>query len=457
MICELRLTDAAVVYGGTLLNPDCTFDNVCIDSRTISQGDLFVALQGDRFDAHQFLSDVADRASGLVVSKADKSLNIPQWVVEDTTGALGQLARMRRDQFDGLLIAITGSSGKTSVKEMISSILRQSKLVHATAGNLNNHIGVPLTVLSMQADTEVAVVEMGASGAGDIGYLCEVARPHIAIINNIQHAHIEGFGSIEGVASAKAEIYAGLIPSGTAVINIDLPWSEQWLNSLDGNPSITFSLDQTDADFFAENIETLNSGCCRFELCTGGDTNSSRQIVELPVPGIHSVKNALAAAACAAAVGVDLQQIAVGLSAVEPVAGRLKTIQLNADIRLIDDTYNANPDSFRAAIDVLGATTGYRVLVMGDMAELGDRAVELHQQVGDYALQCGIDVMYSVGILSSVASDQFGGNHYGSKEALATDLMRAIRGHQSVTILVKGSRSAGMEKVVEILSDGEMC
>jgi UDP-N-acetylmuramoyl-tripeptide--D-alanyl-D-alanine ligase len=456
MITELRLTDAAVAYGGTLLNPDCTFNDIAIDSRKISQGDLFVALKGERFDAHQFLSDIADKASGLVVSAADKSLNLPQWVVEDTTQALGQLARMQRDQFDGLLIAITGSNGKTSVKEMVSSILRQSKSVHATTGNLNNHIGVPLTLLSMQADTEVAVIEMGASGAGDINYLCDVAKPHVALINNIQHAHIEGFGSIEGVASAKAEIYEGLVPSGTAVVNIDLPWSQKWLNSLEDKQIIRFSLDQTDADFYAENIEILSNGCCRFDLCQSGDKEIFRQVVEMPIPGIHSVKNALAAAACTAAVGIDIKQIAAGLIAFEPVAGRLKTIQLTTDIKLIDDTYNANPDSFNAAIDVLRASAGYRVLIMGDMAELGDRGVELHQQVGDYASECGIDAMCTVGILSSVASDQFGGSHYESKEALVADLMKSIRNHQSATILVKGSRSAGMEKVVELLSNWEM-
>jgi len=452
---ELRLTDAAVAFGGTLLNPDCTFNNVSIDSRTIAKGELFVALKGERFDAHQFLPDIADKASGLVVSTADKSLPLPQWVVADTTEALGQLARMRRDQFEGVLIAITGSSGKTSVKEMISSILRQSRSVHATMGNLNNHIGVPLTLLSMPANTDSAVIEMGASGAGEISYLCAIAQPDIALINNIQHAHIEGFGSIEAVASAKGEIYSGLQAEGTAVINMDLPWLESWQQSLAGRQFITFSLNQTNADFYAQNIEPLNHGGCRFQLCTGGDS-PARQLIELPLPGLHSVKNALAAAACGAAAGADLEQIAMGLSVVKPVSGRLNAVQLSAAITLIDDTYNANPDSFKAAIDVLSANTGYRVLVMGDMGELGDKAVELHQQVGAYALRCGINAMYSVGLLSSVASKEFGGCHFDSKEALVTDLKRAIADRESVTILVKGSRSSGMEKVVKILSDKGM-
>ena len=453
MISEFRLTDAALAFGGTLLNPDCDFSQVSIDSRNLADGDLFVAIKGERFDGHAFLSDIALKASGLVVSNPDKNLPVTQWVVEDTTKALGQLAQMNRDRFEGQLIAVTGSSGKTSVKEMIAAIHAQSVKVHATNGNLNNHIGVPLTLLSMDADADIAVIEMGASGAGEIAYLCTIAKPDITLVNNIQHAHIEGFGSIEGVASAKAEIYSGLDANGTAVVNLDLSWSKQWLKSLSNHRCLTFSTEHKDADIYADNIEALVGGCYRFELCSGGHKLS----LDLPMPGLHSVKNAVAAAACAIASGIGLEQIARGLSAVKPVSGRLNSYQLSPDAMLIDDTYNANPDSFKAAIDVLSASAGRRVLVMGDMAELGDRAVELHQQVGDYASKCGIDALCTVGILSSIAADQFGGNHYASKEALAADLMKNIRGHQPVTILVKGSRSAGMEKVVELISNWEMC
>ena len=212
MISEFRLTDAALKFGGTLLNPDCSFSKVSIDSRKFADGDLFIALKGDRFDGHEFLGEIATKAAGLVVNNPDKSLPIPQWVVEDTTEALGQLALMNRNGFDGQLIAITGSSGKTSVKEMVAAIHSQNAVVHATKGNLNNHIGVPLTLLSMDASAEIAVIEMGASGGGEIAYLCDIAKPDIALVNNIQHAHIEGFGSIEGVASAKSEIYSGSKP-----------------------------------------------------------------------------------------------------------------------------------------------------------------------------------------------------------------------------------------------------
>jgi len=451
MISELRLTDAAVAFGGTLLNPDCSFHQVSIDSRKIAQGELFVALQGERFDAHQFLGEVAESACGLVVSKPDKRLAIPQWVVGDTTEALGQLARMKRERLPGPVIAVTGSSGKTSVKEMIAAILSQKAKVHATHGNLNNHIGVPLTLLSMDESTDIAVIEMGASGAGEIAYLCDIAQPDIALINNIQHAHIEGFGSIEGVASAKAEIYSGLKSKGTAVINLDLSWSESWQKTTADIRAITFSINRKEADIFASHVETLDNGCCRFELCTQSET----QLVQLPIPGLHSVKNALAAAACAFASGAGLEQIARGLASVKPVSGRLNSRQLANGVTLIDDTYNANPDSFKAAIDVLGHAVGYKILVMGDMAELGEKAMEMHEEIGTYAVSKGIDALHSVGLLSAIAANKFGGTHHGEKEALIDSLKDIFAEKSKITLLIKGSRSSGMEEVVRILSNKE--
>lgn len=452
MMTELRLTDAALAFGGTLLNPDCVFTQVSIDSRQISEGQLFVALEGERFDAHEFLEEVTTLACGLVVSKPNKNLPIPQWVVDDTTEALGQLAHMNRELLNGPLIAITGSSGKTSVKEMIASILSQESKVHATQGNLNNHIGVPLTLLSMQADTDFAVIEMGASAIGEIAYLCDIARPDVTLVNNIQHAHIEGFGSIEGVATAKSEIYRGLKPSGTAVINLDLAWSDAWLTELADKQCLTFSTEHKNADVVDKNISVLDTGCCQFDLCNG----KTRKSVTLPVPGTHSVKNAIAAAACCIALGVPLDQIVMGLTAVKPVAGRLNLRQLTDNVALFDDTYNANPDSFKAAIDVLANAEGYRLLVMGDMAELGDKAMEMHSEIGRYAAEKGIEALYSVGVLSAVASDVFAGNHFSDKQTLMAALDDVCANKLKVTLLVKGSRSSGMEEVVTMLSNKEI-
>lgn len=452
MISEFRLTDAALAFGGTLLNPDCGFSQVSIDSRTIASGDLFVAIKGERFDGHHFLGEIATKASGLVVNYPDKDLPIPQWVVDDTTQALGQLARMNRDKFQGQLIAITGSSGKTSVKEMIAAIHSQTAVVHATVGNLNNHIGVPLTLLSLDASAEFAVIEMGASGAGEIAYLCDIAKPDIVLVNNIQHAHIEGFGSIEGVASAKSEIYSGLSANGTAVINLDLSWSQQWQKSLANKSCINFSVTRTDADIFADNIRMLDTGCCNFQICAKGE----RLPVILQIPGLHSVNNAVAAAACALASGIGLEQIAMGLAAVKPVSGRLDSCQLADQITLIDDTYNANPDSFKAAIDVLSCAKGLKVLVMGDMAELGEKAIQMHEEIGGYALEKGIDALHSVGLLSAIAANKFGGTHHEDKTQLISAVTDILAKKTKTTILIKGSRSSGMDDVVNTLSNKEI-
>lgn len=458
MMPEMRLTDAAVRFGGTLLNPDCHFDHVSIDSRKVSEGDLFVALIGERFDGHQFLPEAAKVASGLVVSVADKKLPLPQWVVEDTTQALGQLAQLRRESFGGAVIAITGSTGKTSVKEMTAAILRNWGSVHATAGNLNNHIGVPLTLLSMDEDAEVAVVEMGASASGEIEYLCSVAMPDIAVINNVQSSHIEGFGSVEAVAAAKGEIYSGLKPSGVALLNLDQPWCEQWQELIDERPCLTFSVNDNSADISASNIQIMDNGCYSFVLCVNLISGQPvlQQDIALSVPGLHAVNNALAASACALAAGADLQQIATGLAAVDPIAGRLQTRVLASGDCLIDDTYNASPSSFEAAIDVLANGSGRRVLIMGDMAELGNEASALHHQVGVYAQQAGIDALYGVGALTANACEAFGGKHFATKaalvEALELEFSSAGAGQGSVSYLVKGSRSAGMEQVVEMLT-----
>jgi len=452
MIPQLRLTDAAVRFGGTLINPDCHFSTVAINSRTINDGDLFVALIGERFDAHQFLNDAAEKASGLVVSTPDKKLPLPQWVVADTTKALGDLAILRREAFAGRVIAVTGSTGKTSVKEAIAAILRQSNRVHATAGNLNNHIGVPLTLLAMPVETDMAVIEMGASAGGEIGYLCTIAKPHVALINNVQASHIAGFGSIEAVAAAKGEIYMGLEASGTAVVNLDEPWSGRWISRFAGQKKVTFSSQNASANLFAEDIQLLANGCYRYVLCLGSMDGESleRQIIELTAPGLHQVNNSLAAAACAIAVDVKLPQIAAGLASVAAVAGRLEIKVLASGAKVIDDSYNASPSSFEVAIDVLANCGGRRLLVMGDMGELGPDEVMLHRHVGEYAQQAGLDDVYSLGTLSAGAAEVFGGRHFENYdsliEALADDLVSP-----DITCLVKGSRSSGMDQIVAML------
>jgi UDP-N-acetylmuramoyl-tripeptide--D-alanyl-D-alanine ligase len=453
MISSLRLTDAAVRFGGTLLNPDCEFDAVSIDSRNIAEGDLFVALIGERLDGRQYLADVADRASGLVVSKADTDLPLPQWVVEDTTLALGQLAQLQREAFNGTLIAVTGSTGKTSVKELISSILGELGSVHATKGNFNNHIGVPLTLLDMPRDSDFAVVEMGASAATEIDYLCSIAKPQISLINNVQSAHLEGFGSIEGIAAAKGEIYSGLDTDGTAILNLDQPWQAEWMELIGHRDCITFSVEDDCADISASDIQLLESGCCRFTLHIFTDTSITSQVVDLAIPGRHSVSNALAAAACAVAAGASIEKIVTGLEATQSPARRLQIKSLVQGGQIIDDSYNASPESVRAAIDVLASSAGRRVLVLGDMGELGADAGQLHAELGNYALSAGIDQLYTLGHLSARASGAFKGQHFTDLESLKAPLFNEIE-RRDLTLLVKGSRSSKMDLVVDMLVAG---
>ena len=450
MISDLRLTDAAIRFGGTLLNPDCEFNAVSIDSRNIAAGELFVALIGERLDGHEFIADVTDRACGLVVSSADTDLPLPQWVVEDTTVALGQLAQLQREAFSGTLIAITGSTGKTSVKDLISSILGGMGTVHATKGNFNNHIGVPLTLLDMHRDSDFAVVEMGASAASEISYLCSIAKPQISLINNVQSAHLEGFGSVEGIAAAKGEIYSGLDAAGTAIVNLDQSWQTEWMELIGDRDCITFSLDDDGADLSASDIELMESGCCRFTLHMFTDTSVESQVVNLAVPGRHSVSNALAAAACAVAAGASIEQIVTGLEATQSPARRLQVKALAQGGQIIDDSYNASPESVRAAIDVLASRPGRRVMVFGDMAELGADAEQLHRQVGDYALGADIDQLYTLGSLSANASAVFNGRHFSDMDSLKGPLFDEIE-RSDVTILVKGSRSSNMDLVVDML------
>jgi UDP-N-acetylmuramoyl-tripeptide--D-alanyl-D-alanine ligase len=461
MMTNMRLTDAAVRFGGTLVNPDCVFSMVSIDSRTTNEGDLFIAVSGQRFDAHSFIPSIANKIAGAVVSALDSSLEIPQWVVKDTTQALGDLARLKRDSFAGQVIAVTGSSGKTSVKEMIAAILRERVMVHATKGNLNNHIGVPLTLLEMDDQCDIAVIEMGASAAGEITYLCSLAQPDVALINNVQRAHIAGFGSIEAIAEAKSEIFGGLKPSGIAILNLDEIYAKQWLELIGERQHISFSVDNSSADVFAKDIKALGNGCYGFILCVGeiAGTAAAEQLVELPHSGIHTLSNALAAAACALAAGASVAQITKGLAKVKPVSGRLESKVTDDDVLVIDDTYNANPDSFKAAIDVLADKSGYRCLVMGDMGELGADERLLHQQVGEYAKRANLDEIYTLGTLSESAAIAFGGCHFKDKHLLIDTLQEKVAviksDKEEVTILVKGSRSARMDEIVERLVNGD--
>jgi len=429
-----------------VFNGDAEFTQVSTDSRTLVAGDLFISLRGKNFDAHDFIQQaVAKKPAALVVEKHFPEITLPQLVVSDCLLALGQIAAFHRQLFTGALIAITGSSGKTTVKTMLASILQEAGSTHATKGNFNNHIGVPLTLLQLNAEHQFAVIEMGASGPAEIAYLCELAKPNVSMINNVMPAHIEGFGSIEGVAKAKGEIYQALTASGVAVINIDDSFANNWIAELKTKTCSCVSLHNTQADFYASDIQ-LNPDSVEFVL------HHHQQLIKarLQTQGEHNVRNALMAAACAIAVGVDLQKVQSGLQKFSPVSGRMSRYLGVNNIQIIDDSYNANPGSVRAAIDVLSITPG-SVLVLGDLGELGNDAEKLHAELGEYAQQKNIQKVFTLGKLSANVSRAFGkgAEHFTDRDSL----IEKLKQHASpgMTFLIKGSRSARMELIVNAL------
>ena len=449
------LAEAARQTGGHLVGGDAPFSRVVTDSRSDCTGGLFVALRGERFDAHAFVPQAA--ANGAVAALVERplALDLPQWVVDDTRLGLGRLASAWRDRLPGRLVAITGSNGKTTCKEMVAAILAQVGSVRATQGNLNNDIGMPLTLLRAR-DEDWLVIEMGANHPGEIGYLTDIARPEVALITNAGRAHLEGFGSIEGVARAKGEIARGLPPDGTFVIPGDAPWADLWRDLARGRRVLTFGLDPACAVFTDPAAITTDWGEAGFATRFTAELAGRRHDLSLALAGLHNVRNALAAAALTTAVGVAPQAIAAGLATLKPVPGRLEPKRLGV-LRLIDDTYNANPDSVQAAIQVLVALLGRPVLVLGDLGELGPEAARLHREVGETARAAGVAALYAVGDLCREAVAGFGtrsgpgpaAHHFDDLATLIAALRRDLTAAD--TVLVKGSRRAAMDRVVAAL------
>ncbi len=457
MITSLTLTQVAdycrASLGAEVHNGDATFSSVNTDTRTLVAGDLFVALRGENFDAHNFLQQAVEKnVCALVVERFDSSIALPQLVVRDTLLALGQIAAMNRNAFGKPVLAITGSSGKTTVKTMLADILQECGNVHATKGNFNNHIGVPLTLLQITADHDFAVIEMGASAIGEIAYLCSLACPQVTMINNVMPAHIEGFGSIEGIAQAKGEIYKNLTSSDMAIINVDDKFAPQWLSGLKASV-IRVSLRDTQADCYAEDI-IFSSDSVAFNLILRGE----KITISLNALGEHSVRNALMAAAMASAVGASFKNIKQGLERFAAVSGRMsRHVGLNHSL-IIDDSYNANPGSVRAAIDVLSVREGKRIMVLGDLAELGENAADLHAQLGSYAKEKKLDHFFTLGAFTQYADNAYGqqdGVHHFIERNLLIEKLKGLTSPDT-TILIKGSRSARMDLVVSALcSSGE--
>ncbi|WP_337261140.1 MULTISPECIES: UDP-N-acetylmuramoyl-tripeptide--D-alanyl-D-alanine ligase [unclassified Serratia (in: enterobacteria)] len=450
----VSLKTLAEVLSAELIGADCSITEVTTDTRQITPGCLFVALKGERFDAHDFAADaIAAGAGALLVSKRLLG-DVPQLVVKDTRIALGQLAAWVRQQVSAKVVALTGSSGKTSVKEMAAAILRECGAVLYTAGNFNNDIGVPLTLLRLQPQHDFAVIELGANHIGEIAYTTALTQPQSALVNNLAAAHLEGFGSLAGVAQAKGEIFGGLPADGVAIINADNNDWPHWQAQLQGKKVWRFSPQAAGAvDFFASDIQVNGKGT-QFTLHSPFGTVA----VELPLPGRHNVANALAAAALAMSVGATLEAVRKGLQQLQAVPGRLCPVVWAEGKLLLDDSYNANVGSMIAAAQTLAEMPGYRVMVVGDMAELGADAEECHRQVGEAARAAGVDKVISVGQLSQTLSSAAGnGEHYQDKTAVIARVAELLSAHAVITVLIKGSRSAAMEQVVRALQEKAPC
>jgi UDP-N-acetylmuramoyl-tripeptide--D-alanyl-D-alanine ligase len=431
-----------------------TFTGVSTDTRSLHRGDLYIALRGERFDGHAFLE--AAFAAGAAAAMVDTRANVanisqPLLIVPDTRLALGRLSAAWRERFSIALMAITGSNGKTTVKEMLAAVLREAagaQGVLATAGNLNNDIGMPLTLLQLAPEHRYAVIEMGMNHPGEIRYLSQLARPEAALINNAGIAHIGEVGSREAIARSKGEIYEGLRPGGIALINADDDFAPLWREMNAGRRVVDFGIDRP----AVINGQYEMSGNAPLITVRTPDT---QYLIRLNVPGVHNVRNALAAAAMAHAIGIRPAYVTAGLANYTGTPGRLQRKASRSGATFIDDTYNANPDSVVAAIDVLMLSPGQRVLVLGDMGELGAAGEQLHAEVGTQARRAGVDQLFTLGTLSQAAASNFGprARHFQDLDALCTALDEIL--NAETTVLVKGSRFMRMERVVQRFVAGE--
>jgi UDP-N-acetylmuramoyl-tripeptide--D-alanyl-D-alanine ligase len=447
----MHLSEAARATQGQLIGNDVLFTSVGTDSRNLAAGQLFVALRGEHFDGHAYAVPALEQgAAAAMVSSATPGLAAGV-VVQDTRLALGDLAAHWRRKFDIPLAAITGSNGKTTVKEMLASILRAEAgaedRVLATEGNLNNDIGLPLTLLKLRHQHRYAVAEMGMNHRGEIRYLTRIGAPTVALVNNAGTAHIGELGSVEAIAQAKGEIFEGLSQGGVAVINVDDAYAPLWQALAAPHRIATFGLEQP-ADVTA--TYRLESGHSAVAL----KTPVGEVTFDLPSPGLHNVRNALAAATVALAMGASLTSVAQGLSRFGGAKGRLQYKTGLHQATVIDDTYNANPASMRAAIDVLASHAGKRILVLGDMGELGQDAADMHADIGTYAKGQGIDTLLTLGTLSAHMVTAFGqgARHFDTPEAIADALVGMM--DQNTVVLVKGSRFMKMERVVAHITHG---
>lgn len=445
------------VVEGSMVGGSVEVDAVSTDTRTIAPGALFIALRGGNFDGHQFVEQAIEKGAAAVIVDQKLDIEVPQIVVENTTKALGALAAGIKNQLRPKTVAITGSMGKTTVKEMVAAILSRLGEVLATDGNFNNEIGVPLTLLRLEEDHDFAVIEQGANHPGEIAYTTGLSNPDVCMINNVAPAHLEGFIDIQGVARAKAEIYKFSSDDCVAVINRDCEFSGRWLKKFAHRRIQTYSTDKSkDVDVWVDNVCLDEFGCATFDLYRKQNGISENILVQLTVPGEHNVANALAAATVCMNLGASLTDVSLGLVQMQPVKGRTNLIKVSEQLTIIDDTYNANVESAKAAIDLLAQNAGEKMVILGDMGELGLNARSYHEEVGLHAKAKGVEHFYSLGVLSQNASEPFEeqGKHFSTRNQLLPAVYQLLGNiNQKVTVLVKGSRSAKMELVVQAIEN----
>lgn len=441
----MQLSRLADHLDAILVGSNIDFTGISIDTRTLVPGDVYIAIVGDRCDGHDFIAEAEKKGAVCVISAYPVDSTLPQIVVDDTKKALTDCARFYRQTVDIPFVAITGSCGKTTTRALLESILRQSHEVLASVKSFNNDIGVPLTLLRLKPKHQFAVIEMGANHPGEIAHLTHLVQPSVAVITMAGEAHLDGFGDVAGVACAKGEIFQGLPEAGTAIINADDHYANFWKNLVGDRHVLTFGM-HTDADIVARNRGETAEGE-RFDLIVKEEVRS----IQLPLVGVHNVMNALGAAAAAVALGVSLNDIQKGLNHAKAEQSRLIVSRGLAGAKIIDDSYNANPTSVKAAIDILSVQGGESVLVLGDMLEMGAHSAQLHQMIGEVAKAANIDHLYCYGEETKNTVDGFGANakHFRDHATLIEDLKRLL--HKNVTVLVKGSNSMQMSTVVKAL------
>lgn len=449
----VTLSQIADITSGELIGNDLSIQAVSTDTRAIVANGLFIALVGERFDAHDFFQQAIESGASALLAQKRLDTQVPQVVVADTKVALGQLAAWVHKACQTPTVAITGSCGKTTVKEMVASILQLKGKVLFTAGNFNNDIGVPLTLLRSQPDDDYAVIELGANHIGEIAYTTQLVQPDIALVNNVAAAHLEGFGSIDGVKQAKGEIYQGLAPTGVAIVNLDSQGNDKWQQVLADKTVVTFSQNSPEADFFASNISLNEDGEASFDLHI--QQQSHIVPLSLGIIGQHNITNAIAASIIALNMGASEQQIQQGLKNLNKVKGRVEVKTLADSIKLIDDSYNASVPAMKAAIDLLAAFQGQRWLILGNMAELGKESLALHRQVGEHAAPQKFEHVLTYGEDARIISELCNGIHFETHKTMI-DYIKQYLDRSSPelnTLLVKGANGARMFEVATALKE----